>query len=58
MLRFGSKNVSVEERVLVAEERPDGVTRARKPVQGMGSPRRVLRVVRHPLRRGSPRRAL
>jgi hypothetical protein len=58
MLRFGSKNVSVEERVLVAEERPDGVTRARKPAQGMENPKLDLRVVRHPLRKGSPRRAL
>jgi hypothetical protein len=55
---FGSKNALVEVKALVAEERPDEVTRARKLAQAMVNQKLDSRVVRHRLRRGFRRRAL
>jgi len=55
---FDSKNASAEGRVLVGEGRPDEVTRVRRLALETGNRRLDLRVVRHPSRRGFPRRAL
>lgn len=55
---FGSKNALVEVKALVAEERPDEVTRAKRLAQVMANQKLDSRVVRHRLRRGSQRRAL
>jgi hypothetical protein len=58
LILFGSKNASVEGRVLVEEERLDEGTRAKRLAQGMENQKLALKAVRLPLRRGSPRRAL